>query len=74
MNVAELIKILESMPPDAEVVTEGYETGYEPIKKVTTLYVEPNEGKNWWDGKYDKATNTQNHLVVFLDAETKKDS
>ena len=42
--------ILESMPPDAEEVTEGSEMGYEPIKNVTTLYIERNEGKNLGDG------------------------
>ena len=34
MTVQQLIEILKTYPADALVVTEGYEDGYEPIKKV----------------------------------------
>jgi len=44
MTVSELIQQLQTLPPNALVVTEGYETGYEPIKKVQVLPVEENTG------------------------------
>jgi hypothetical protein len=71
MTVSELIQQLQTLPPDALVVTEGYETGYEPIKKVQMLPVEENNSHNWWDGKYEKSEIPGALQVVFLNAKTK---
>jgi hypothetical protein len=71
MTVSDLIKILQSLPPDLTVVNEGYETGFEPIKKVTIIQVNENRSHEWWDGKYEKSNETGKMNVVFLDAETK---
>ncbi|MGB3949255.1 MAG: hypothetical protein WBM13_14805 [Bacteroidia bacterium] len=72
MTVQELIELLKRFPQDALVVTEGYETGCEPIKKVELITVEENKNREWWDGKYDKSENGLD--VVFLDAESKKEN
>ena len=50
MTVNDLIKILQTLPPDLTVVNEGYETGYEPIKSVTIIKVDENKSHEWWDG------------------------
>jgi len=71
MTVTELIQILQTMSPDAVVVTEGYETGFESIKKVELLKVELNDAQNWWDGKFEKSNNPDAIEVVFINAETK---
>lgn len=71
MTVAELINILQNLPPNALVVTEGYETGYEPVKKVEIIKVTENHSTEWWDGKYEKSDNLDAQQVVFLNAETK---
>jgi hypothetical protein len=72
MNVKELIEALKSFPQDALVVTEGYEDGYEPIKKVQLMKVEEKPNKAWWDGKYLESEDPDAMEVVFLNAETKK--
>lgn len=69
MTVQQLIEILKIYPPDSLVVTEGYENGYEPIKKAELIKVEENKSKEWWDGRYNKVE--KGLEVVFLDAETK---
>ena len=71
MTVTELIHQLQKMPQDALVVTEGYETGFEPIKKVELLKVEDNISRQWWDGKYEKSDKPDALQVVFLNAGTK---
>ena len=38
MTVFELIHQLQTMPPDALVVSEGYEDGYDSIKEVSVTY------------------------------------
>ncbi len=72
MTVQQLIETLKGYPADALVVTEGYEDGYEPIKKAELIKVEENKNKEWWDGRYNKVE--KGLAVVFLDAETKKNS
>ena len=73
MTVSELIKALQKVPSDAIVVTEDYETGYEPIKKVEVINVADNQSTEWWDGKFEKSDNINAIKVVFLNAETKVD-
>jgi len=72
MTVKELIETLKSYPAEALVLTEEYEDGYEPIKKIQEIEVEENPNKNWWDGKYIESKNANAMKVVFLNAETKK--
>ena len=74
MKVNELIKILATMPQDALVVTEGYEDGYDVVKKVSIISVEENPEKEWYVGKYVDATNESSLDVVFLNSETKADN
>jgi hypothetical protein len=71
MTVNELIKILETLPSDLTVVGEGYETGFEPIKKVSIIEVNENRSHEWWDGKFEKSDKTGKMKVVFLDAESR---
>jgi hypothetical protein len=74
MTVNELIKILQTLPSDLTVVSEGYETGFEPIKKVTIIKVDENRSQEWWDGKFEKSHKTGIMNVVFLDAESRNNS
>lgn len=71
MTVAELIQLLQSLPSDALVVSEGYETGYEPIKNVELLRVTEQLDPEWWDGQFEKSDAPDAMKVVFLDAESK---
>jgi len=71
MRVADLIEKLKLLPQDALVVTEGYETGYEPVKKVELINVVENPSHKWWDGEYEKSEDPDTLEVVFLDSETK---
>ena len=72
MNVKELINILETMPQDAMVVTEGYEDGYDTVKNVSLIDVEENQQKDWWNGKYVETKNSDAIEVVLLYAGTKE--
>ncbi|MEO6281902.1 MAG: hypothetical protein ABIN80_19935 [Dyadobacter sp.] len=59
------------MPQDAIVVTEGYEDGFDIIRKVSLMKVEENPEKRWWVGKYIDSEKAEAVEVVFLNAETK---
>ena len=71
MSVTELIEKLKTMPPEALVVAESYETGFDSIKKVNLLAVEINSQKNLWDRQYIDSDNPEALQVIFIDAETK---
>jgi hypothetical protein len=71
MTVNELIKILETLPYNLTAVGEGYETGFEPIKRVSIIKVNENRSREWWDGKFEKSDTTGIMKVAFLDTESK---
>jgi len=74
MTVKELINTLTSMPQDALAVTEGYENGFDTVKKVSVISVEENPQKDWWDGKYIESKNDEAMNVVLLYAATKEEN
>jgi hypothetical protein len=74
MTVSELIHQLKTMPPDALVVSEGYEDGYDTIKEVSVITVEENPQKEWYLGKYIESKNPGTIQVVFLNAESKSEN
>lgn len=73
MNVTELIRILKQMPQDALVVAEGYEDGYDSIKKVSLVSVEENPEKEWYLGHFIQSNKENAMKVVFINAENKAD-
>jgi hypothetical protein len=72
MTVKELTNLLATMPQDALVVTEGYENGYDTVKKISVIGVEENSQKDWWDGKYIESKNQEAMSVVLLYSATKE--
>jgi hypothetical protein len=74
MTVKELTNLLATMPQDALVVTEGYENGYDTVKKVSVIGVEENSQKDWWDGKYIESKNQEAMSVVLLYSGTKEEN
>ncbi|MBW8333196.1 MAG: hypothetical protein K0M40_14315 [Prolixibacteraceae bacterium] len=74
MTVAELIEKLKQMPQEALVITEGYEDGYDTIKKVSIISIEENPKSEWYLGKYIGSTKPDSQKSVFLNAETKADN
>ncbi|HBX50355.1 MAG: hypothetical protein A2275_12420 [Bacteroidetes bacterium RIFOXYA12_FULL_35_11] len=73
MTVSELIQKLQTMPPHALVVSEGYEDGYDAVKKVSLISVAENPKKEWYVGKYIDSKKADALEVVFLNAENKTD-
>lgn len=73
MTVSQLIQKLQTLPPDALVITEGYEDGYDMIKKVSLIPVKENPKKEWYLGKYIDSEEAETIEAVFLNAETKAD-
>ena len=62
------------MPPDAIVVTEGYEDGFDFIKEVSIMQVKENPDKDWWVGKYIETETSDGQTVVFLNAKSKAEN
>ena len=73
MTVSQLIKQLKAMPPNAIVITEGYEDGFDSVKEVSIMKVTENPDKQWWVGKYIE-TEFDGELVVFLNAKTRPEN
>lgn len=74
MNVTELIEKLKLMPQDALVIAEGYEDGYDAIKKVSLISIEENPQREWYLGKYTDSRKLDAQKAVFLNAENKADN
>jgi hypothetical protein len=56
MKVKELIKHLEKLDPEMDVVVDGYETGYDPIRDILQIEIVPTpDSKGWYDGEYQDA-------------------
>lgn len=74
MTVLELIQQLQTMPPDALVVSEGYEDGYDSIKEVSIIEVAVNPETKWYLGKYIDSRKPGGLQVVFLNAQSKSEN
>lgn len=74
MTVSELIQQLQKAPPDALVVTEGYEDGYDTVKKVSLIAIEENEQPVWYVGKYTASNQPGAQQAVLLYAGTKDEN
>jgi len=59
---------------NAIVITEGYEDGFDSVKKVSIMKVKANPDKEWWVGKYIETENSDGETVVFLNAKTKAEN
>lgn len=73
MTVSQLIQKLQTLPPDALAVTEGYEDGYDTVKEVSLIPVKENPKKEWYLGKYINSEEAETMQAVFLNAKTKAD-
>lgn len=52
MTVEELIKHLEILPSETQVLVEGYETGYDDIVALKSIEVIRYRNAQEWDGEY----------------------
>jgi hypothetical protein len=53
MNVRELIEALQLLNPELEVVTRGYEDGWNPASMATVIKVVANKSPQYYNGKYE---------------------
>lgn len=54
MTAEELIKRLQSLPPETPVLVEGYETGFDEIVDLKALEVFRLDQPAEWEGEYDR--------------------
>ena len=75
MTVNELIQKLQFYPPEMQVVTEGYEEGFDSIKSVSEIILVEAVKKEWYVGQYENPfPETDNGFkAVFLYAGTKEE-
>ena len=57
MKVKELIDLLLKEDQEAEVMTDGYETGLNDIRKVAAVTVYKNFNRPYYIGRYDTVKN-----------------
>ena len=57
MTVAELMRLLETFPPDLRVMVQGYEDGYDDLEPrfIKAANVRLNVYAAWYDGRHDEA-------------------
>jgi hypothetical protein len=52
MTVAELLQALQTLPEDAQVLVQGYETGWDSIDRLVEAQAVQNPEQSDWDGEY----------------------
>ena len=54
MTISELIRLLESYPPDMRVVVNGYEEGYDDLspEQISIVQIHLNSGIHSWQGEH----------------------
>jgi hypothetical protein len=52
MKVSELIEKLQKLPPELEVIVNGYEGAFDDVVDINIIHVDKNVNKNWWDGRH----------------------
>lgn len=73
MTVQELIRKLSLEEPNARVVVDSYEAGYDEIKTVLKIGIKPNVGKlnsekgdKWWEGDFEYSKNKNSEIAILL--------
>lgn len=66
MNVFELIAQLQQMPPDLDVLVEGYETGFDPIHALEIRSIERNAAAEEWDGEFEESPGAAQQALLIL--------
>jgi len=59
MKVKELIEKLKQMPQDLEVLTSGYEDGYENILKPVVMDLVRTSNAPYFQGEFQEAENNE---------------
>lgn len=66
MTVKELIDYLSQENPDMEVVVNGYEDGYDPIRTPYKKLVSEVPDAQWYNGFYEVSDNMMGKIVLVL--------
>jgi hypothetical protein len=73
MKIKQLIEYLKKEDPEARVVVEGYERGYDEVSKISTVSIEPNPDKGdsekddkWWDGEFFFSDKKNAEIAICL--------
>lgn len=73
MKVRELIEQLQKFDPEQIVMVDGYESGFDEVKKIeyiTGLSYYPKQDNNWYDGEYQEVRSldvqSDNISAVYL--------
>jgi hypothetical protein len=74
MTIRELIERLRTLPENSIVVTEGYEEGFDSVKKVFPVKLTENTTRKWYAGKYVESMDSKGLDAVLLFAHTKADN
>ena len=66
MTVADLIKELNTMPPDAMVVVRGYEDGVNEADSTVECKIKPfTQGSDWFYGSFEISQNDGKKAVII---------
>ena len=70
MNVAELIRILQTHPQDLRVVVDGYEEGYDDIVEpgIVMCPIRLDVGEKRWEGRHGDADDQRREGGDTVDA------
>lgn len=71
MKIASLIESLSKFDPEAVVVVNGYEGGFEEPEDPREIYLCPNDEKDnngklpWWEGEYQECFKNEKKGILL---------
>lgn len=68
MTARELINKLSEYNLDFKVVVNGYEDGYDEVKTLHIVNMEPNpdKSKKYWEGEYNYSVDSNSESAILL--------
>ena len=63
MKIKDLVKELNNLNPDSQILVQGYESGYDDIVSLKEIKIFKKRNANNWDGEYDDAENRKKNVI-----------
>ncbi len=66
LTVKELIEKLQVLPPEAIVLVDGYETGFDAVVDTEIINIEKNVEAEWYNGIYEESNKLAIQAIYLL--------
>lgn len=69
MKVKEIIELLQKENPEARLVVDGYESGFDEAYVITHVTIKQNSNKEddrWWNGEFEFNEEDGSEIAILI--------